>query len=120
MTGDILASTLHWNNAFVVFSTDEVGQTFVESVGFAAKTSSCGQHKGGGGGEDTMLNLTHSFTILSLLGLFMVMEGCLKAHGMIGECVWMKIPYVKNASCDRFQPLTQMSRRVPSSLLVMR
>ena len=50
MTGDILASTLHWNNAFVVFSTDEVGQTFVESVGFAAKTSSCGQHKGGGGG----------------------------------------------------------------------
>ena len=42
---------------------------FVESGGFTAKTSSCGQHKEG---KNTILNLAHSFTILFLLGLFLV------------------------------------------------
>jgi len=57
----------------LLFGGDEIHQAFIESGGFMAKTSSGSQYKGG---INTMLNShTCTFTIFSLFGLLMVMEG---------------------------------------------
>ena len=65
---------------FLLFRTDEISQALVKCCGFAAKTSGCGQHKRG---EDTMLDLTHTFPILSFLSLFVTTEGSLEIHGAV-------------------------------------
>ena len=65
--------------------TNEVSQTLVESSSFNIQTS-------------TMFNLTHTFPIFSLLGLFMVTEGRLEAYGPVIRCVRMKTLTSKNAS----------------------
>ena len=59
-----------------------------ESCGFAAKTSICGQHKGG---KDIMGSTSRTRSPYTRL----VRGDGRLAHGMIGGCVWMKNPYVK-------------------------
>ncbi len=42
-----------------------------------------------------MLDLMHTFPILSFLGLFVATEGSLEAQGTIARCVWLEYPNVK-------------------------
>ena len=81
----------------LLFTADEIRQALVEGGGFTAKTSGCGKDKGG---ENTVLNLTHMFPVLSLLGLFVVTEGSLETHGAVAGCVWVEDPYVKKYILD--------------------
>ena len=61
----------------LLFEANEIGQAFVESGGFNAEASCCGKDEGG---EDTVLDLAHSFPVHSLLGLFVSSEGGLEAQ----------------------------------------
>ena len=76
----------------LLLAADEIRQALTEGGGFTAKTSGCGKHKGS---EDTMLNLMHTFPVLSLLGLFVATEGSLETHGAVTGCVWVEDPYLK-------------------------
>ena len=81
----------------LLFTADEIRQALVEGGGFTVKTSGFGKHKGG---ENTVLNLTHMFPVLSLLGLFVATEGSLETHEAVAGCVWVEDPYVKKCILD--------------------
>ena len=77
----------------MLFEANEIGQAFVEGGSFNAEASCCGKDEGG---EDTVLDLAHSFPVHSL-GLFVSSEGGLEAHRTVARCVWVKDPYIKKS-----------------------